>query len=788
MIELWIDDKRCDVEKLPAIPIDFDIENLTKVEGERSGRTIELELPATPANNLILGPSRDLYAAARFNMEHHTAKLKRDGVEIFGGTVYLISTTIYGGSGEGYTIRIREGGAEWIESVVYGKLSNLDIQFSASYTLSSIEESWEGESAVRFLPVWRGGQVFGYSPFAIPIEHVMLTDDYHPFISISAMVRAMFEKSGYTLHSNFFDSDLGQSLYMSGDYMRGDVSAAKSKCNFFARRIAPITATADSMGRVYATTSMATHTVGPIVDNADPEVFDSNGVQMTECFNTYSAFRKGSGGNISFVPKSSVKVGFILHLEYSTDYKVISRDKFAGFNIVEGLNGVNVEFSLANTFRDLRNELSTNWQYRAIVFDHTERREYHLVGELENGDLHTMGQWSSRSALVTTSTTAPIAAHLYYRDSSSASWSRYQGDWALYAGYLGEEGSLDVVMDIRFPPKEVAAGEELLLDKFWFGGAEKGMSITIGNGTTLRPYFTAVPGYGSILKFKDVAPDIRQSDLLSALGDMFNLAFYTDRERKVVHIEPLESLYDDSKVVDISDFVDLSHGIEIVDCGIDAPQLHKLVYKSGDGASDKFNTENKTTLGKWSYRNPLYGTINSQTVIGDKLFTTTVNTTNVVSCAPSASLMQMGDMSDQGDSMESALLPHIVCYKGLRPLPEGECWIVGEKLPHYPYAAFIDDEEINLCFESRNGIDGLHTYHLPKLLRQTEGQRVTLNLCPTIVETASILTENGPKPSVRTSFRLKIQGESSLFRIVKIENWDTDSGSVRCTFERILKD
>lgn len=788
MIELWIDDKRCDVEKLPDIPIDFDIEKLTKVEGERSGRTIELELPATPANNLVLGSSRDLYAVARFNTEHHTAELKRGGVEIFRGTAYLISTTLYGGNDEGYTIRIREGGAEWIESVVYGKLSDLDIPFSTNYTLSSIEESWEGDRAVRFLPVWRADQTFGYSPLAIPIEHVMLTDDYHPFISVSAMVKAMFAKLGYRLHSEFLDSDLGQSLYMSGDYMRGDVSTAKSKCNFFARRIAPITATADSMGRVYATTSMATHTVGAIVDNADPEIFDSNGVQMTECFNTHNAFRKSSGGNISFVPKSAVKVGFILHLEYSTDYKVISRNKFAGFNIVEGLNGVNVEFSLANTFRDLRNELSANWQYRAIVFDHTEKREYQLVGESANGDLRTMGQWSSRSALVTTSTVAPTSTHLFYRDSSSASWNRYQGDWALYSGYLAEEGSLEVVMDIRFPPQEVAAGEELLLDKFWFGGAEKGMSITIGNGTTLRPYFTAVPGYGSILKFKDVAPDIRQSDLLSALGDMFNLAFYTDRERKEVHIEPLESLYDDLNVVDISNIIDLSHGIEIVDCGIDAPQLHKFTYKSGDRASDKFNAENKTTLGKWSYRNPLYGTINSQSVIGDKLFTTTVNANNVVSCAPSASIIQVGDSGDQGDGVDSAFLPHIVCYKGLRPLPEGECWIVGEKLPYYPYAAFIDDEEINLGFESRNGIDGLHTYHLPKLLRQAQGQRVTLNLCPTIAETASILTANGPKPSIRTTFRLKIRGESSLFRIVKIEKWDTDSGSVRCTFERILKD
>ena len=160
----------------------------------------------------------------------------------------------------------------------------------------------------------------------------------------------------------------------------------------------------------------------------------------------------------------------------------------------------------------------------------------------------------------------------------------------------------------------------------------------------------------------------------------------------------------------------------------------------------------------------------------------------MLDCAPSASLIQVGDVGEMEDGIESAFLPHIVCYKGMRPLPEGECWIVNEKLDQYPYAAFIDDQGVNLCFEPRNGVDGLQTYHLSKLLRQTEGQRVVLDLRPTIAETASILTGNGPKPSIRTMFRFKIEGESSLYRIVKIGDWNTDSGVVRCTFERVLRD
>ena len=47
MMELWIDGVRCDLTKEPSIPLNFDIQQLSKVEGERAGRTIEVELPLT---------------------------------------------------------------------------------------------------------------------------------------------------------------------------------------------------------------------------------------------------------------------------------------------------------------------------------------------------------------------------------------------------------------------------------------------------------------------------------------------------------------------------------------------------------------------------------------------------------------------------------------------------------------------------------------------------------------------------------------------------------------------
>lgn len=788
MLELWIDKERCDISSIPKIPIGFDIEKLSKADGYRTGRSIEIELPATPLNNAIFGASRDIYATSRFNTKHHTAILKKDGVEIFSGTVYLCGTEVQKGAGGGYKICIMEGGAAWIERVSKSKLSDLNIAYSEMLGLSAITKSWEGESVVRFLPVYRDNYISRYSEHSvIPAERVMLTDDYHPFISISEMVRAMFAGTGYTLHSHLFDSEFGRSLYMSGDYARSDAELAKSRCDFFARRSAPTTAKADYTGRVFASTAFAANTVGPIVDTANPEAIDSDGIQMSETFNTLNAFSKNEAGNICFKPRYSVKAGFMLHLEYTTDYKILSRERLLGFDYVEGLENTRVKFPLANTCVDHRKAPSKNKQYRVLVFDHIEDREYMLSVSCSNNNIYNSDIWSARSQLVVTPKYDIESLQLLYRSGNSA-WQVYTEDWALYAGYIEEEGKVDVVLDFRLPPQSVAANEEYLLDKIWFGGAEQGMEITVSNRTTLRPYFTTVPGYGSQLQFADIAPrQVSQIELLTALGEMFNLAFYTDEQHKEVHIEPLEELYG-TEEVDWSNRIDWRHGITLADTGIGRAQNYIFSYRDTDKATNEYNLDNDTLFGSWKYSIPLYGTKESTKQLGNSLFTTTINKIDIVGTAPSASLMVVGDTTTLDAGIDEPFTPHIVCYKGLRALPDGECWIASEKLDHYPYATFSDGESINLCFEDREGLQGLNRYHTDKLARLCNGQTLTLDLHLTTAEIASLFTADGTIPSLRTRFRFTIQGESSLFRLAKIESWNTDNATLRCTFERELKD
>ena len=791
MMRVWIDGNECDiaVESFTKLPINFDVASLRDVEGARSGRTISLSLPATPRNNAVLGDSRVLYASKRFNMEHHTLRIEHNGVVIFEGTTYLEAAEV--GSDGSYRLCATEGGADWVEFLAHTTMSELGVEFSGRLTPDMIASTWEGHQEVCFLPIHRNNFERHYSTESdVVTERVMLTDDYHPFLSVAAMVRKMFAECGYTLRSNFFETEFAQTLYMSGDYSRVESSVVKAKCDFFARRSTPVTATADSLGRVYASTAFANHSLGAVVDTANPNAVDSAGELMSETFSTAGSFVINDAGNIGFKPSVAARVGFVLHAEYTTDYKILSRTNFVGFDTIEGINGVGAKFSLTNSFKDFRNEVAQGRRYRAVVFDHIEGNEYILAEILESGGNYTMGQWSSRSALVTASSASlATSLTLFCRKGASGSLREYSGDWALYEGYVEEEGKVDVEVDVRFPPQEVAAGNVHLLDKLWIGGAEEGMSITLGLGTTLRPYFTSVAGYGSELTFADIAPrGVSLLTMLGAIGEMFNLVFYTDSRAREVYIEPLEEFYDESQVFDFTSRIDTTQGVSLVDIGIGKPQDTELSYLASDLASQSYNVEFETKLGEWSFRNPLYGTKLSRRTIGNTLFTTSCNISKVVGTAPSASIVRVGDIGADEISADLPFTPHIVCYEGLRPLPDGEWWGATTKQGSYPYAAFFDGDTINLCYEDRGGVEGLSRYYKPMLCRERDRQYVSLDLVLSTAEIMDLFTVDDRNTSVRTLFRFSILGESSLFRLSKVSNWDIKSGKIHAIFERIERD
>lgn len=788
MMRLYIDERRCDLAAEVAVPCGFDADLLADIAAGRKGRSLTLSLPCTPANDEVFGRAADIYAAERFNAAHHTARIDFGTATLMDGTAVLVATRLECG-GRGYEVRITGATAGWAEQAAHTTLGEAGIDFAMTLTPTDIAATWEGERAVRFLPVCRGQNEAGVSSALVPAQRVMLTDDYHPFISVAALVRTIFESAEYGLESRFFESDEAQSLYVSGSYRSFDAVRAKARMDFLARRKAAVSATADALGRVYASPAVSLHSVGNVVDTASPVAVDDEGKVMSDTFSKGDCFMVDADSFACFVPAVAATVGFLFHLEYTTDYRIASRTRLAGFDCITALDGVQAQFALANTFADRRKAPVAGNGYRVVIFDHKAGREYMF----KCGAMY-LASFSARTASVTIPADAQsLECKVLYRDSSAAAYVDYEGDWALYDGYVEERGRVDVAVDVRIPSRKMAAGSKHLLDKIVFGGADAGMTLTLSKQCSLRPVFSTETGYGSRLAFADIAAGRTSClDFLAEIARLFNLRFFTDNRTRKVFVEPLEEFYDNRlSAVDWSDRIDWSQPVALADIGVGAPQWRVFGYADGDAATVEFNAENDTVLGEWRSENPLYGTAFKTENRRSTLFVPTVNATGVVAGAPSAEVMRVGDIGADEQDAAQPFSMHIVRYCGLRPLPDGERWVFPHEKATYPYAAFFgeaDGEPFTLGFEERNGAEGLHRYHDETLRRERERQylRASLRLSPADIE--QLLTPDGALPSFRSRFRLTIGGESSLYRLHAMADYNPASVSTECVFERLTDD
>ena len=791
MIRLYIDHKECDVAQDIKIPLNISLSKLTDVQSARAGRSIELELKGTASNMSVFGTSSTLYAKKRFNSEHHTARIVVDGSTLLEGTVYLLQCYSRNKGDVCYRIRIADGGAEWARSAARRKIRDCGLDFSMRLIPSEIVKSWEGEQAVRFLPVGRNRYTAEYSNATIPDEHIMTVDDYHPFISVKSVLESIFTDAGYTIESAFFESELFRSLYFSGEYSSPDTSAQRAKADFLARRQAPVTATADSLGIVYASPGVLTHSLGNVVDTANPFAVDSNGKTMSDTFANNDVFFIDEYGYACFSPASAMNVGFILHLEYNTDFRILSRTRLKGFDSLQFYPGATMNFALANTYVDFRDKIEAAGSYKLFIFDFAEGEQYRLTIKDRAGNSCTTLTTSKQSTVINMPYKEGLTAVCERLENGS--YVECEGDWALYESFVPERGTKQVSVDLRIPTQELAANEKFYFHKLFFGGADQNMNITLGEGCSLRPYFSTNPGYDSTVTFKDITyNNVWLIDMLDAVRQMFNLAIYTDDRSKKVFIEPMEELLGREKIQDWNNRIDISQPVTISDIGVDTPQYRVLKYKDGDKASEQFNAQNGTTLGYWEREIPLYGTTESTLNDSNPIFTTGVNRTGLYAIAPSASVMQVGDGTNEG-SIDTPFSTHIIRYAGMQPLPSGEVWGYPLNGGQYPLAGFHfagDDRSaaFSLCFEDRDGVEGLHRYHDDKFSRDAECQYMTLTLRLSPLDVERLLYPQHNQASALSRFRLAHNNEKSLFLLESLQEYTPATWEAKCRFMRLTKD
>ena len=791
MIRIFVDDKACIADVSQRVKISYHSTDLSNVESGREGTHILLKIPSTPENDRLFGNAAEIDTAEIFNEKYHAARIEADNVEIFRGTAYLAGVEIEDGA-TWYLLEIIGGASLWAKQSAQGMFNELGVEYSARLDMLDICNSWQSDSPVKFLPVHRdreelhNGQTTIYTH-----EKILTTDDYHPFLSVAALVRAIFENAGYEVESRFMDSDLFRSLYMSGAYSTTDITAKMEQMEFKAGRLTPVTTTANYAGRVYVTPSAAANSLGNIVDVVAETVVDELGIETpTGFYSRGGCFALADDGRILFKPLTTVKASFQYHLKFACDYRIANRYELECFDYIYLDDGVTIPFTPANRFKDHRQDLQPDFEYRIVIFDYASEYDYRLRFKAD-------GKWSNwimiseRTRLVQSPSGVVMEDAYLERSASGAGiYEPCTEDWALYGGYVAVEGSTEIELSLRTPAVEITPTSPKYFDSIYFGGGWMGQSLTLLPGTTLQPIFTSAIGYGSQLEFADVAQiRIRQNKLLDAVRQMFNLRFYTDEWEKRVFVEPYDDFIRREELFDWSDRIDLSQPILIEEQARHIHERRTLGYLDEDGTVRRYNTAEDDAFGDWSFEVESRASIEGEEQLRNPIFSPTINLAGKYANAESALVMQVADRDDETTD-NANFSPRIVRYIGLSPLANGERWGFPYGGDDYPLAAFHfagneNESGFTLCFEDRDGVTGLHSYYDRQFAGEAQCRRVTLTLNLSAEDFAHLFHFVEGAASIRSTFALMVNGVDARYELYAIEEYNPATGSARCVFTQI---
>lgn len=662
MIRLRIDSVVCDLAAEQPLTLAWSGRTLTDPEAGRSGEALTFELLPTAAAEALFGAECHLYGAGRFNAALHRGELLAGGTPLASGSVRLVETRWHG-TEHRYRVELRGGAHAWAEQAAKGWFRELEVAYEGRLLPTEIAAGWSDDSPVKFLPVYRDRYEIENGDAGLrPPERLLSTDDYHPFLSIRALVQALFAKAGYTVESAFMENPWFRSLYMSGAYASHDTRVRQQKMGFLARRKADRTTTANALGRVEANPFVTHNTVGNLVDAFSPQEVDETGATLTDAYSAGGCLRIEEG-ELCFRPLTEVSVGFEYELRYTTDYRIRSRTRLTGFDSVWLGEDADVRFELANRFEDRREALRPSFQYRIVVFDHTEGNRWTLRCTTDGAET-TLTDFTTRSTLFTTPQGTTLVNARLYRNVSGV-YVPYTEDWALYDGYIGETGRTEVQITVRTSPESVTPTAPKYFRQISFYGAEEGMNFTISRRCRLRPCFSSAPGYGAALAFDDVARhEIRQAELLRALAHLFDLRFHTDEQLKRVYIEPACEFYDATTVWEWSDRILGDTPIAGADRALDVHDRRTWGYRDADGAVARFDAANDTRFGRWSHATASKAAKQGEEVSLNELFAPTLCEAGRYANAPSALILCVGDRDDATTDDATAVTPRIVRWMG----------------------------------------------------------------------------------------------------------------------------
>lgn len=775
MIVLHIDNVECKLRNERIELPRYSAKKLEQVQAWRENLEMEVDVVATPSVSALLKHADNIHRASEFNSSKHTGTILANGIPIFEGEATVVG--VERDKGElYYRIRLRVLGHDWAHNIAHTRLRNSGIEASIPMTLTAIEESWSNDRAVRMLPLRHDSYPEPEDSGLYAQQRVDMPHDYYPFISVPALVKKMIRDSGYTLHSKFFDNPEVKKLMMSGAYKSVDTSQLKATMGFKAYRSYTATASAGEDGRTYAWLPFIASNIGVIANTVDPTTVCDNGITTHDAYANGGCFTETNGRPI-YTPKREISVAFDMHIHYTTEYKIASSRHLTGFTRLHLGNGCDIDITLHNPFVDRRKEVVGGKQYKLFIFDYDPSCNYMLSN---------YGNISSDISTLSFSDGFSGTTSLKVKRAGSSIYANHTGDWALYDGYVSESGNREVVVDVRTPFEKLTPSSPKLFNDITFGGAIKGQQMTLHAGCSVTPVFGGTAGYGEIARFSDIANvDISQAELLEAVSHLFNLRFYSHAQTKCLYIEPYDDFFSSNEV----DWRDKQQGgYELLTERVTESFQHTILgYQPADGASARYTEGEDGELGTWDHHVENYAAKRSTNTLLNPLFRPTASFAGASATAPSALILTVGDRNalNNSDNIE----PRIVKYQGIQPLPAGEYWMSPNGESGYPLATFHSTElATTLCFNDREGCEGLHRYYDTDFNEQATRQRLECDIELTPLEYAALFNPDHSGATIRSNFRLKAGGQSSLFRLESIESYDATTNIARCVFVRRLTD
>ncbi len=756
MVEITIDGKLCDFRTEESIALKYNCEDLSELENGREGSTVKFIMPMSATNAEIFGIEGDVHPQTKFNSQWHPMCIVMDGITLFSGTAYLME--VYWAQDENYVeVECRGGVTAWVEEAYDTLFKNIAIDYSSTLTEANIKASWEDDSPIKFFPITRDSyEDEGSSEDVTGVRLLRSIDDYHPFIQISALIEAIFTAAGYRIESETLEDEEFSSLYMSGDYSSAENEAAQEYMGFYIKRGEDTSTTTDTLGRVGLSPYDGLNSVGNIVSMS---TLDDD----AECYNHGNVLQV-DGTAVIFKPLTSISVGFEYYLHYTCDCSIESRTTLKGIDRLNTIDNGTVSWEITNRNIDQRDEVVSGVSYKLLIFDFEEGETYRLYSVNSSGTSSYIETTDRETSVIFSSTPSTLTLHRYVDGANEL----YSSDWALYFGYVELTTPTEVKITVRSAPKTYSPTSPMEFEFQLLEGADAAADFTLHSDTSIRPYFSAYPGYNSSLTFETIGQhSFSALDTLSALGHLFNLRFSTNEAAKLVTIESFDKFYNGTQW-DWSDKVIEGSEIEFTDWAHSANRVNTLGYQQTDGVVNRMGESDNAYFGEWSYSIDSYAASSTDKTTLNPIFSASTNDEDDGS-------LVVGDRDDLETVNSLSFSPRIARLFGLREV-ENENYSL-------PYAAFHEpDEGFTLCFEDRDGATGLNRLYLNEVELTARSQIISLSLKLSALDYSNLFEPHAAAPSLRDRFYFSLQGESFLTILYSIESFNPESGEAKCSF------